>query len=145
LNGEEVSILADGSVEGRVTVSGGVATLSRAFKHIVLGIPYVCDGKTLGIENIQGETYAGKMKNLRQAHVQVLASRSFYVGMDFDHMDEMQPRDGDDQGDAPALVSDVIDVPIDSTWNTTGSVCIRHIDPTPLTILSVAYTGEGGG
>ena len=138
-------MLADGSVEGRVTVTGGVATLSRAFKKIVIGLPYVCDMKTLGIENIQGETYAGKMKIVKQAHVQILYSRSFYAGMDFDHLDEMQPRDGDDQGEAPALVSDVVDVPIDSTWNTTGAVCIRHIDPTPLTILSVAYTGEGGG
>ena len=146
LNGASCSALCDGSVVRDVTVSGGVATFVTAYEKIVIGRQYNSDMKTLGVENVQGETLVGKTKNIKNVTILVKDSRGVYAGQDEDNLDEAVPEDSlDDLSTPPALVTGTISSLISSTWDDNGAVFIRQSDPLPLTVLAVAYEGKAGG
>ncbi len=50
LEGRELAVLADGSVQPNATVSNGAIILPRASGAILAGLPYVCDLETLNLE-----------------------------------------------------------------------------------------------
>jgi hypothetical protein len=145
LNGATCSALCDGSVVRDVVVSGGVATFSSAYETIVIGRQYNSDLKTLGVENVQGETLIGKTKIIKKVTVLVKESRGMYAGQDENNLDEAVPDDSLlDLSMPPELTTGNISSLISSTWDENGAVYIRQSDPLPLTILAVAYDGKVG-
>ncbi len=50
LEGRELAVLADGSVQPTATVRNGTITLPRAAGCILAGLPYACDLETLNLE-----------------------------------------------------------------------------------------------
>jgi hypothetical protein len=145
LNGVTCSALCDGSVVLDVAVSGGAATFDTAYDKIVIGRPYVSRLKTLGIENVQGETLLGKTKIIKRVIALTQDTRGLYMGSDEDNLDEAVPEDSlEDMSSAPELVSGNITSLISSTWDDNGAVVIQQSDPLPATILAVAYEGKVG-
>lgn len=81
LEGEEVSILADGSVEAIQTVVNGSITLPQEASAIVVGLPFVCQLQTLYLDPPEeGGTTQGKRKNIYNVTVRCETTRGISVG-----------------------------------------------------------------
>ena len=144
LEGMEVSIVADGSVEERQIVKDGKVTLSMDSMIVHVGIPYTADIKTLPVAvALQDGGYgSGHEKNVRSVSFRVINSSGIKAGPDFDTLSEYPARSIEFAGNPPDPINDEIDVPIAGTWNKYGQVCIRQENPLPLKIISVTTTVE---
>jgi hypothetical protein len=159
LEGESVSVFADGYVVANpnneayttVTVTNGAITLDRCYGVIHVGIPITADLETLNIDTAQGETLADKSQLVTDVSLFVEASRDFWAGRE-----QPQNEDADFLGglyqvklrqfesyDEPVeLKTEVVNVGIESAWNSNGRVFIRNTDPVPLTVLAVYPAGR---
>lgn len=147
LEGEEVTILADGGVEPPQTVTGGAITLEAAASTVHVGLAYNCDLTTLPVAlEAEAALGTGLVKNVVRAHLRVLNSSAVQVGPSFDRLQEYDQRSvTDDYGSVPAPLSTVIDVTLSPKWAQEGSVCVRQANPLPLTVQSMALEMATGG
>lgn len=145
LEGEEVAILADGSVEPPQTVSGGSITLSRPYSVIHAGLPVESDFETLSPDVLQAETLQGKPKLVRSVTLAVESSRGIYAGTEFGNLREYKQRAGEDYSEPTALKTGTVEISLDTSWNEHGRVCVRQSDPLPLTILAAIPNVAAGG
>lgn len=146
LEGETVSILADGAVHPRRTVSGGQITLDQAASVVHIGLPITADLQTLplaaGIDNAMGQ---GRFKNVNKAWLRVYRSSGIFVGPDSDNLTEAKQRTAELYGSPPELKSEEIPVMLTPSWADSGQVFIRQVDPLPLTIVSLTLEVALGG
>jgi hypothetical protein len=146
LEGMEVSILADGGVEPRQTVTNGRITLESAASVVHVGLPYECDLETLPLAMEMAGLGQGAPKNVSQVHLRVLRSSSIKAGPTFDKLRAYRQRSvADEVGTPPPLVTDVVQVDVDPLWQQNGTVCVRQSDPLPLTVLSMSLEAGIGG
>lgn len=147
LEGQQVSILADGAVHPVRTVTGGAITLDYAASVIQVGLAYTSDIRTLPLA-IEGAQAAGQgtMKNVNKVHLRVTQSSLVKAGPSFDKLREYPARAvTDPYGSAPALRTGEISLGVDPSWNTDAAICVRQTDPLPLTILSMTLEVAVGG
>lgn len=146
LEGETVSILADGAVHPRKTVSGGAITLDQAASVVQVGLPITADLQTLppSIEAAQAYGQGAKF-NVNQVFMRVYESSGIFAGPAFDRLTEYKQRTDEPYGSPPRLISGSIDHMIEGDWNTDGQVCVRQSDPLPLTLLSLVSEIAVGG
>lgn len=141
LDGETVSILADGAVMPQQVVTGGKITLPYPASKVTVGLPYTSDVQTLPVIL---DRYAGNgngiQKNITLAVLKVYRSSGIFVGPSFDHLVEHKQRTTESAGSPPALVSGDIRLQLFPAWSMTGEFCIRQSDPLPLHLLSVTAT-----
>lgn len=143
-----VSVLADGAVVSGLTVSGGQITLPYAASVVHVGLGYTSDLVTLPLSYEAAPAAGqGRQKNVSDVFLRVTQSSIVQAGPDFDHLTEYPARAvSDPYGSPPALRTQEVAMAIDPDWNADGSVCVRHTDPLPLTILSMALeTAIAGG
>lgn len=161
LEGETVSVMGDGFVlaspnnpaYATVTVASGQITLDRPYGVVHVGLPYVSDLETLDIDQPQGETLSDKKKLVSRVSAKVYKSRGIFAGASapsddgLDGLYELKTRDSESTDDPPDLLTETVEINIRPEWNSSGSVCLRQVDPLPMTILSVMPTGliVGGG
>jgi hypothetical protein len=79
LEGREVSILADGSVQPRQIVSGGKIVLAAPASQVFAGLPYRCIGKTLSLTD-RSEVIDGMRKRYAGVAVRLTESRGMKFG-----------------------------------------------------------------
>ncbi len=135
----EVSVLSDGNSAGRFTTdSAGRFTMGSAGVRVHAGIPITADMETLSV-TVQGqEPITNKKKSIPRVTAQVLESRGLKAGRDFNHLRAVKERNASDGFGVPSRLQDgLIEVAIDTTWSTDGSVCIRQDEPLPLTITAL--------
>lgn len=146
LEGETVSILADGSVEAQKTVSGGGITLDNPASILHVGLPITADLETLPIY-IEGDRAYGQgmVKNVNKVWLRVFRSGGINVGPDFAKLVPYKPRTDEDYGTPPALKSEEIDIVIPPSWDGDGTVAVRQVDPLPVTISSMTLEVALGG
>lgn len=158
LEGEAVGVFADGFVvaspnneayEG-VTVASGAITLERPYKVIHVGLPYISDVETLGIDTTDGETLRDKDKLIQTVSIYVNETRGIFVGTKPPSDDTTDPLEGlyeakirDDEGydDPVGLKTGLVKVRAAGTFNDNGRAFIRQIDPLPMTILNIMPSG----
>ncbi len=146
LEGRTLSVLGDGSVEPQVVVSAsGTIELSHAYELIHAGLPIEADLETLDPESVNAETIADKKKHLTSVTLRVESSRGIFAGPDEDHLYEYKQRTTETYGEATALTTGLVEVPVLATWNNHGRTLIRQSDPLPLTVLAVIPNGQIGG
>lgn len=146
LQGEQVTVLADGAVVRGLTVAGGQITLPKAASLVQIGLPVVCDLQTppLAIEGIDG--YAqGRVKNVNQVYLRVYKSSGVFAGPDTDHLTEAKLRTSEPYGSPPALRTGEIDIVVTPSWVRDGQVVVRQTDPVPLTVVSLTIELQFGG
>lgn len=82
LDGQIVSILADGGVCPQQTVVSGSITLPNPASQIIIGLPYICQLQTLYLD-IPGSnpTVQGRRKMLQGVTLRTDSSRGIYVGV----------------------------------------------------------------
>lgn len=151
LEGEWVSILADGVTQSQVTVSSGAVTLASSYSVVKVGLPYYSDFETLNIDfkSMYG-TIQGAKKKVGNTIFRLIDSRGGWVGPDFDNMyeafteTELELSSGSSLANT-ALYTGDIRMPLNSSYNNGGRICYRQIEPLPITISAVIPEIASGG
>lgn len=147
LEGKTVNILADGAVHPQRVVTSGTITLDYEASKIHIGLPIVADIMTLPLA-FEGAQAAGQgtLKNVSKVHMRVYQSSGVQAGPAFDKLTTYPTRSiADPYGAPPALRTGELSLAIGPSWNTDGGVCVRQLEPLPLTILSMTLEVATGG
>lgn len=145
LEGETVSILADGAVHPQRVVTGGSITLDQAASVIQVGLPIVADVKTLPLTLDIMAAGMGRPKNINRVWLRVYRSSGIFAGPSFDRLTEYKQRTTEVYGAAPNLKTDEIEIAVAPSWQAGGHLCIRQSDPLPATIASATIEFAVGG
>ncbi len=138
LEGQKVSILADGGVVAPQLVSGGQITLSVAASKVQIGLNLVADMMTLPLIIDNAPAFGtGLLKNVSQAFIRVRQTGGLKVGPTFDKLTEIKARSTENYDSPPSLRDGVIPLKIGNSWSQDGNLCIRQDQPLPATIVSI--------
>jgi len=137
-----IAVNADGVDVGPKTVSGGgTFTLSTAASRIHAGLPFTTRVQTLDpdLSKIQFNN-VGRQLNVSEVRLYVKDTKGGHVGPDVSHM---EPAEFTPTYDFPTLThTGKLDIPIDGSWNPSGSVVIEQRSPLPFELLAVVSTAE---
>lgn len=152
LEGEIVSILADGSVVTSQTVTNGEVNLPAAASAISIGLPYTCQLQTTYLDPPgQPMTVQGRRKNIYNAVIRVETSRGIEVGTNqidssttpngaappWTDMIQVKERTAlIDAGSAIPLYTGDEYINVPSSWDTRGQVAIQQRFPLCANILA---------
>lgn len=151
LEGEEVSVLADGGVVDDLVVSGGSITLPYAASKISVGLRYKSRGVTLPIAGPQQDgTLFGRKRTVQGVGIDVLNSGAVMMGA-YGSENWTPPlyaqiyKTGDTLfGNAVQLQSGVVPCQIDGSWiEGDGKIVFETDQPLPLLIRSLILQIEG--
>lgn len=145
LEGETVSILADGGVEPPQKVTNGTIVLEKAASIVHIGLPYNADMETLPIAIgglADGSYGSAHKKNVRSVELRVVNTSGFSAGPSFDKLDEFPARSTELAGTPPQPTTDALGVEVTPSWNSNGQVCIRQANPLPLKVVSLTSVLE---
>ena len=144
LEGMEVSILADGSVEPPQKVVNGKITLDEPASVVHVGLPYTCEAETLPVAVAlnDGSYGSGHEKNVISMTLRVINSSGIKAGPTFLDMKEYPARGNERAGIPPEPISDEIEIRVSGQWRTTGQCCIRQENPLPMKIISMTTKVE---
>lgn len=140
LEGQQVSVLADGKVFSGLTVASGQVSLPggvTAAKWQV-GLPFQAEADTLELD-VGGRdgSIIARRKKVARALISLLETDTTGLSIQSCQRGRWEPvripsvvvPDGQ-----ATLVTDNVDVPIDDSWEGQGRVRIRHNNPTPCTV-----------
>lgn len=144
LEGETVSILADGAVEPQQVVKDGKITLTYPAEIVHVGLRFTADMKTLPVAMaLQDGSYgSGHKKNVREVFFRVVNSSGTQAGPSFDKLSEYPSRSTEFAGNVPEPITDEIGFQIQPQWSQSGQVCVRQKYPLPLRIVSMTTVLE---
>lgn len=145
LEGQTVSIFADGSVRPQKVVTGGAVTLDEPAAVIHVGLPITADLETLPLSLEIAGYGQGRPKNVAAVYLRVYRSSGIFAGPSLDELTEAKQRAFEPYGSPPVLKSEEVEIVVDSAWTDDGSVFVRQVDPLPLTILSLTLDVALGG
>jgi hypothetical protein len=139
LEGETVSVLADGSPQANRVVSGGSITLDSSSSVVHVGLPYNSDLMPMPMEvGEANKSMRGTPARITKAILQIHRSMVVKVGSSFDSLDEIWFRDSYDLvGEPLDPFSGLVEKEIDSEPSRTQQVAIRQDKPLPLTVTGL--------
>lgn len=140
LNGETVSILADGAVHPAKTVSGGALTLDYPAGTVIAGLPFTHTYKSLKWEAGSATgTAQGQTKRIHGITMILLDALNAQVGADESTLRSVPFRGGGDAMDSavPFFTGEKY-IELDGDYATDSRVIIQGNDPVPFTLLAVA-------
>lgn len=160
LEGETVSIVADGSVVEDQVVTDGTITLTYAASKITVGLPYTCQAQTVYMDHPEGNnTVQNKRKDISSVGLRVEATRGLRIGADqpdqasqqnfalipWTNMVEIKERTNQVfAGNAMPLFTGDYYQAITSSWNLKGQIAFQQSYPLPANILAcTAYWLDG--
>lgn len=148
LEGETVSILADGAVHPDQVVASGGITLSYEASVVHVGLAYNSDYQSLSFEYGAADgTAQGKPKRIDGVSLRLRNTLGIKYGPDADNLKELPFRKAsDDLGTAVPLFSGDKDLDWPGGYESDAHIFIRQDQPLPGTILSAtvqlrAYDG----
>jgi hypothetical protein len=147
LEGETVTILADGTVDASQAVSSGSITLTDYASRVHVGLGYTSDLETLNLDfPMKDGTIQGRMKCVRRVTPRLEKSYGGYVGINgSDNLEPIEYALSDTWGKpADLFTGDVKTTPF-SAFNTDATIFIRQSDPLPITVLCLMAEVELGG
>lgn len=146
LEGETLSLLADGAVQTPQVVTNGTIALSPAASNVSGGLSYDADLETLPLA-IEGEMAAaqGMNKNVNAVYLRLNQSGGVFVGPSVDKLTELKQRTTEPYGSPPNLVSDVFKIVVNPAWNYNATVMVRQSNPLPVSVLSMTLETALGG
>lgn len=145
LEGQTVSIFADGSVRPQQVVTGGTITLDDPASVVQVGLPITADLETLPLSLEIAGYGQGRPKNVAAVYLRVYRSSGIFAGPSLDELTEAKQRTTEVYGAPPALKSEEVEIVVDSAWTDDGGMFIRQTDPLPLTVLSLTLDVALGG
>lgn len=145
LEGQTVSILADGGVCPQQVVTGGTIELDEEASVIQIGLPITADIESLPMWLEIAGYGQGRPKNVASVYMRVYRSSGIFAGPTTDELTEAKQRSDEPYGTPPRLKSEEIEIVIKSAWSDDGVVFMRQVDPLPLMILSFTLDVAIGG
>jgi len=145
LEGAAVAVLADGAVIPGLVVANGSITLPQAASVVSIGLGYNCDLETLPLSYEAAALGQGVTKNVDEVMLRVYQSSTIKVGPSLAKLREIKQRTTEPWGSPPNMVSGMLPVKIDPSWNQDGGIAIRQENPLPLTVLSMSLKVAVGG
>lgn len=144
LEGMEVSILADGSVEPSQIVTNGKIVLDEPASVVHVGLPYSCDAQTLPLAMaLQDGSYGTThRKNVISMIFRVVNSSGLKAGPSFDDLTEYPARAMEPPGTPPQPITDEIEVRVNAAWANSGQTCIRQDQPLPAKVIGLTTKVE---
>lgn len=166
LEGEEVSIMMDGSVltspndiidYAKFTVTGGKITLPEGVYGaiFIIGRPVIADVETLNMSTVEQSPVTLESLTVNKLYIKVFKSRGLYVGPIFPET-KYEEKDGSsvkgmeslDKRLVPEynpLLGNVYAKPLTmriekniiGSWKSQGKICIRQVDPLHFEIVSI--------
>lgn len=147
LEGETVSILADGAVHPDRTVSSGSITLKDDYSVVQVGLSYT---STLKSMPIHPETTVmdsrGKIGRVYKATIRFLETLGAKIGDASDNLDTIPFREAGDPMDAPPpLFTGYKTVAPNSSYEKGVQLILTQEQPLPMTILAIIWEFDLGG
>jgi hypothetical protein len=145
LEGETVSILADGATHATKTVASGAIALDRSATKVTVGLPYSSVLQTMRIEGGAGQfegTAQGKIKRISKVVLRLFETVGAKVGPSLDNLETVPFRTTSGAMDLPVstfLAGDK-EVEFADDYNTDGFIFVKQEQPLPLTILALYPT-----
>lgn len=154
LDGKTVSILADGAVVAPRVVENGRVTLDQPASHVVIGLPYVAELRSMPVE-IAGQEGAsvGMKKQINAVGILFKDSLGVKVGIAGPtgeggqvKWQQVNWRTNEPYGVPPAPFSGIKTVVVPTLADNQQSVCVCSDLPTPVTVLAlIAKVKINGG
>jgi hypothetical protein len=139
LEGQVVSVLADGATHPNKTVSSGAITLDRASKNVKVGLAFTSLLQTMRLDaGSQDGTSQGKTKRIYDITVRMFETIGIEVGPNLDDMERIPFRSSADLMDEgiPPFTGDK-EIEFRGNYETDGFIYVRQTQPLPFTILSL--------
>lgn len=139
LEGQEVSVFADGGVRPNVTVSGGSITLEHPASYVVVGLPYVSKLITMRIDaGSQYGTSQGKTKRIMSATIRLVDTLGGKAGMEGGTLDTLTLNDTSTGLDNPPPVfTDDRTIPFPGEYEPDCRMQVQQDDPCPMTVAAI--------
>ena len=139
LEGETVSILANGSTHPDKVVSSGEITLDRSSTKVKVGLPYTSLLQTMRIDaGSQNGTSQSKTKRIYEITARLYESIGVEIGPDLDNMERIPFRSSANEMDSGITVfTGDKEIEFRGNYETDGFIFVRQVQPLPLTILSL--------
>lgn len=136
LEGETVSVLADGDAYLDAVVASGSITLDVPASKITVGLPFRARGKTLPL-TLSSALIEGHRKDIIGVAARLKETRGLSFGDDFSRMVEMKDRTDVDWGASLEDRNGSAYASVSSAWDEEGVVCFEQLYPLPATILGL--------
>ena len=139
LEGQTVSILANGASHPDKTVSSGSITLDRSSTNVKVGLAYTSLLQTMRLNaGSQNGTSQGKTKRIYDITVRMFETIGVEVGPDLSNMERIPFRSSANLMDEgiPPFTGDK-EVEFRGNYETDGFIFVRQTQPLPFTILSL--------
>ena len=139
LEGQSVTILANGSTHPNKTVSGGSITLDRTATKAHIGLSYTSLLQTMRVEGAGNDsTSQSKTKRINEVTLRLHETVGVEVGADLSDMERIPFRSSAAAMDtAVPLFTGDKQVEFRNDFNTDGFVYVRQTQPLPLTLVSI--------
>ena len=145
LEGETVSILADGATHATKTVASGAIALDRPSTKVTVGLPYNSVLQTMRIEAGAGQfegTAQAKIKRISKVTLRLFETVGAKVGPSLDNMETVPFRTTSGAMDLPVstFIAGDKEVEFADDYNTDGFIFVKQDQALPLTILALYPT-----
>ena len=139
LEGQTVSVLADGATHPDVVVSSGEITLSRSASKVKVGLAFTSLLQTMRIDaGSQNGTSQSKTKRIYEITLRLYETLGVEVGPDLNNMERIPFRSSADPMDSSVGVfTGDKEIEFRGNYETDGFIFVRQNQPLPLTILSL--------
>jgi hypothetical protein len=139
LEGQVVSVLANGSTHPNRTVTNGSITLARSSTKVKVGLSYTSILQTMRLDaGSQNGTSQAKTKRIFNVSIRLYESIGVEVGPNLSNMEEIPFRSSATLMDQaiPVFTGDK-EVEFRGNYETDGFIFVRQTQPLPLTVLSL--------
>jgi len=139
LEGQTVSVLANGSTHPDRTVSSGSITLARSSTKVKVGLSYTSLLQTMRLDaGSQDGTSQGKTKRIFDISIRLFESIGVEVGPDLSNMESIPFRSSANPMDTAITVfTGDKEIEFRGNYETDGHIYVRQTQPLPLTVLSL--------
>ncbi|MDB4261325.1 hypothetical protein N9878_00520 [bacterium] len=139
LEGETVSILAEGATHPTKVVANAAITLDRETSKAHIGLPYISDFETLRPDaGAEDGTAQGKLVRMHRVIIRFFQSLGGKFGPDSSNLDTLHFRKGGDEMDtAVPLYTGDVEEEWDMEYSSDAHIFIRQDQPLPMTIEAV--------
>lgn len=145
LEGQTVSVLADGAMQTTKVVTGGSITLDVAASTVQAGLYYEGDVETLDFDsrNAFGGSSMGQIRRISDVQLRLHETGLVYTaraGQNNTELNLLEPRSSDDLMDtAPALKTGIFKVEMESEWGLSERIHVQFRSPMPGTLSAVMF------
>ena len=139
LEGQTVSVLADGATHPDKVVSSGGITLERSATKVKVGLGYTSLLQTMRIDaGAQNGTSQSKTKRIYEITARLYESIGIEIGPDLANMERIPFRSSANPMDSGVNVfTGDKDIEFRGNYETDGFIFVRQTQPLPLTVLSL--------